>query len=73
MNGKDVTKNNLIIVSDPTKISVQTSKDTCIAVVGGEPFSEPRYIWWNFVSSKKESIRAAAEKWQNQGIRQSSR
>jgi redox-sensitive bicupin YhaK (pirin superfamily) len=30
---------------------------------GGEPLGR-RYIWWNFVSSRKERIAQAAEDWQ---------
>ena len=32
-------------------------------LVGGEPMDGPRHIWWNFVSSSKERIRAAKEDW----------
>ena len=29
------------------------------------PWMVPRYIWWNFVSSRKEAIMQAAEDWEN--------
>ena len=32
-------------------------------LIGGEPLDGPRFIWWNFVSSKRETIRAAAAEW----------
>jgi len=35
---------------------------THLVVIGGEPLGE-RYIWWNFVSSKKEHIIEAARAW----------
>ncbi len=30
---------------------------------GGAPMGGPRYIWWNFVSSRPERIEAAKEEW----------
>ena len=30
---------------------------------GGAPLDGPRYVWWNFVSSSRERIHAAAEDW----------
>ena len=30
---------------------------------GGEPMGEARYIWWNFVSSRKERIEQAKAEW----------
>ncbi len=33
------------------------------ALVGGATMEGPRYIWWNFVSSRKERIEQAKEEW----------
>lgn len=34
-------------------------------LLGGPAVAEPRYIWWNFVSSSKERIEQAKEDWRN--------
>jgi redox-sensitive bicupin YhaK (pirin superfamily) len=34
-----------------------------LMLLGGETFSGPRYIWWNFVASSVERIEAAKEGW----------
>ena len=34
-----------------------------LMLLGGETLNEPRYIWWNFVSSSLEKIDAAKEAW----------
>lgn len=34
------------------------------AVLGGEPLDGPRFVWWNFVSSRKERIEQAKQDWQ---------
>jgi hypothetical protein len=33
-----------------------------VALVGGAPLG-PRFIWWNFVSSRKERVLQAGEDW----------
>ena len=45
----------------PTRI--EALDDARLAIIGGEPLDAPRHIWWNFVSSRKERIREAAEAW----------
>ena len=32
-------------------------------LLGGEPFSRPRHVWWNFVSSDRDRIRQARDDW----------
>ena len=34
-------------------------------VVGGDPFPEPRHIWWNFVSSSEARIEQARRDWRD--------
>ncbi|MEQ8652563.1 MAG: pirin family protein [Kiloniellales bacterium] len=34
-----------------------------LLLLGGKTFAEPRYIWWNFVSSSKEHIEVAKQDW----------
>jgi redox-sensitive bicupin YhaK (pirin superfamily) len=39
-------------------------------VLGGDALPERRFIWWNFVSSRKERIAQAAQDWQDQAMGQ---
>jgi redox-sensitive bicupin YhaK (pirin superfamily) len=32
-------------------------------IIGGAPLDGPRYMWWNFVSSRKERIEQAKHDW----------
>lgn len=66
VDGESLVRNQLIVVKNPEHIEILCSADTVIAIFGGQPFPEPRYIWWNFVSSSKEAIKAAAQKWKDQ-------
>ncbi len=34
-----------------------------VMLFGGAPMGGPRYIWWNFVSSRRERIEQAKEEW----------
>lgn len=34
-----------------------------LMLIGGEPISEPRHIYWNFVSSSADRIEQAKEDW----------
>jgi redox-sensitive bicupin YhaK (pirin superfamily) len=45
-------------------VTVYAVEDTQLALIGGEPLG-PRYIWWNFVSSRKERIEQAKADWKN--------
>jgi redox-sensitive bicupin YhaK (pirin superfamily) len=45
--------------ADPTLLA---KEHTTIMLLGGEPLGE-RFIWWNFVSSRKERIEQAKEDW----------
>jgi len=37
-----------------------------VAIVGGAPLDGPRYLWWNFVSSRRERILQASADWEAQ-------
>jgi len=44
----------------PTLVAREAST---LMLVGGEPVG-PRYIWWNFVSSRRERLEQARDDWQ---------
>jgi redox-sensitive bicupin YhaK (pirin superfamily) len=41
---------------------LRAKENTTLLLLGGEPLGE-RFIWWNFVSSRKERIEQAKEDW----------
>lgn len=60
---------------EPKRILVAKQDELCeftlkenstIYIFGGEPFPEERFIYWNFVSSSKETIDEAKLKWKEQ-------
>jgi len=42
--------------------AILAKENTTLMMLGGEPLGE-RFIWWNFVSSRKERIEQAKEDW----------
>ena len=55
--------NKLIILKPSVNITIEATKRTRLLVLGGEPMDGPRYIYWNFVSSRKDKIEDAKNKW----------
>ena len=45
---------------------LRATAPTRLMLVGGEPFAEPRHIYWNFVSSRPERIEQAKDDWRAQ-------
>ena len=46
-------------------VRIEALEDSRLMLLGGEPFPEQRYIWWNFVSTSEERITQAKEDWQH--------
>ena len=61
--GHPIEAGQLVVLKDSTGLRFEASEDTHFVVIGGEPFTTPRLIWWNFVASTKEKIQAAQAAW----------
>ena len=46
----------LVVLKPGAEIVVQARGGAHLMLVGGEPFAEPRHIYWNFVSSSQAQI-----------------
>ena len=53
----------LLVLKPGDAITVAAASDARFMLFGGTPMEGPRYIWWNFVSSRPERIEAAKEEW----------
>ena len=53
----------LLILRPGDAITLKASSDARVMLFGGAPMEGPRWIWWNFVSSRPERIEAAKEEW----------
>ena len=54
----------LVVLKPKSDLAIScVSTAARLMLFGGEPFSEKRHIWWNFVSSSKERIEEAKKDW----------
>ena len=53
----------LLIFRPGDRITVRATRRARMMFLGGAAMEGPRYIWWNFVSSRRERIEEAKEAW----------
>jgi redox-sensitive bicupin YhaK (pirin superfamily) len=56
----------ILIANDSKLCEFTIGENSTVYIFGGEPFSEERFINWNFVSSRKERFEQAKDDWINQ-------
>ncbi|MDD2985104.1 pirin family protein [Flavobacterium sp.] len=62
-DGNVYESKQLLVAKDSTLCEFTIHENSSIYIFGGEPFPEERFIDWNFVSSNKERIEEAKQKW----------
>lgn len=62
VSGNTYNSGNMLVFSKGVDPLIIAKADTTLMLLGGEPLGE-RFIWWNFVSSRKERIEQAKEDW----------
>jgi redox-sensitive bicupin YhaK (pirin superfamily) len=65
VDGKKFNETQMIVFKRDSVIEVEHSEDALFSLIGGEAFPEPRFIWWNLVSSSQEKIDKAKAAWAN--------
>ncbi|WP_029031088.1 pirin family protein [Salinarimonas rosea] len=53
----------LLVFRPGDRIAIRAATPARFMMLGGEPMDGPRYIWWNFVSSRRERIEEAKNDW----------
>jgi redox-sensitive bicupin YhaK (pirin superfamily) len=62
VSGITYTQGKMLVFSKGVDPAIIAKEHTTLMLLGGEPLGE-RFIWWNFVSSRKERIEQAKEDW----------
>lgn len=62
-NNRTYEPGQLLVFRKNSEPTVQALEQSTLMLLGGEPLGE-RFIWWNFVSSRKERIEQAKSDWQ---------
>lgn len=63
IEGEVISQGEMLISKTEDHCSFELKKGTHVLLFGGEPFPEERYMYWNFVSSSKETLEKAKEDW----------
>jgi len=53
----------LVVLKPDAQVVLTSEEPTRLMLVGGEPFPEKRFVYWNFVSSRAERIDQAKQDW----------
>jgi redox-sensitive bicupin YhaK (pirin superfamily) len=61
--GESFEAPRLLIFRPGDRITGRANKRARLMFLGGSGLAGPRYIWWNFVSSRRERIEQAKEDW----------
>lgn len=56
----------MLVTKDSHLCEFTILENSAVYIFGGEPFAEERFIDWNFVSSSKELIEDAKQRWEQQ-------
>lgn len=62
VNGVSYGEGKLMVFTKGVDPIIIAKEDTTLMLLGGEPLGD-RFIWWNFVSSRRERIEQAKEDW----------
>jgi redox-sensitive bicupin YhaK (pirin superfamily) len=62
LSGVTYNPGQMLVFNTSADPLILAKENTTLMLLGGEPLGE-RFIWWNFVSSRKERIEQAKEDW----------
>lgn len=63
IGGVSFEKGQLVVFRPGEQILVTAREEARFMLFGGAPMEGPRYLWWNFVSSRPERIEQAKAEW----------
>ena len=63
IDGHTLALYDLAVLGPGKTMTLRSGKGGRVMLLGGEAFTSPRHVWWNFVSSSHDRIRQAREDW----------
>lgn len=64
IDGEAYEAGRLIVLRPGAAIDIKALAPSRLLLLGGDRMDGPRFIWWNFVSSSRDALMAAAEQWE---------
>ena len=62
LDGEPVARHTMAVLPPGQDVQLSADENMRCVLIGGAPLGH-RFIWWNFVSSRKERIAQAADAW----------
>jgi redox-sensitive bicupin YhaK (pirin superfamily) len=66
VDGSALERHTLGVIDSGKGCELKAAQDRTVAVIGGAPLDGPRYLLWNFVSSRQARLHSAAIDWREQ-------
>ncbi|ABF52370.1 pirin family protein [Sphingopyxis alaskensis] len=63
LDGEPLDRHSLYILKPGQAMRLRATSDARVMLLGGEAFTTPRHVWWNFVSSSRDRINEAKHDW----------
>ncbi len=63
LDGEPLERHTMYVLAPGQSMTLRATSDARVMLLGGEAFSTPRHVWWNFVSSSRDRINAAKADW----------
>mgnify|MGYP001560840962 CR=1 FL=1 len=65
LDGASFASGELAVLTPGATGVVSAVTRSRVAIFGGEPLEGPRFMWWNFVSSRKDRLEQAKDDWKH--------
>ena len=65
LDGEALERHSLYILKPGQAMTLRAESDARVMLLGGEAFTTPRHVWWNFVSSSRDRINEAKADWKD--------
>lgn len=63
LDGQPLALYHLVVLQPGVPMTLRSESGGRFMLLGGEPFATRRHVWWNFVSSSRDSIQQAKQDW----------
>ena len=68
VDGEPLAMHSLATLAPGASVRLSAGKATRLVVIGGDALDAHRFMWWNFVSSRKDRILQASDDWAAQAM-----
>ena len=65
LEGQSLSRTQLAVLAPKAEGTLTALTKSRVAIFGGEALEGPRFMWWNFVSSRKERLEQAKADWKH--------